>query len=226
MKIGVIVFPGSNCDRDTHAALSGWYQNNYNLTIDTIWHKDQFDHKKYGFIILPGGFSYGDYLRAGAMACFSPVVKSLKQYIKSERPVLGICNGFQILCEMGFLSGALMKNEGLNHVAKDIYIKRINRDSIFTCSLPDRFLRLPVSHSDGAFYIDKDGKKELEDQNLIAFVYRENINGSVGNIAGILNERKNILGMMPHPERSVDLKGFCSIDGRFVFDSIFESLCG
>jgi phosphoribosylformylglycinamidine synthase len=225
MKYGIIVFPGSNCDRDAYFAgtLNGESQ--------FIWHKETSIPSDIDCIIVPGGFSYGDYLRCGAIARFSNVMNEVVKFANSGKPVIGICNGFQILTEAGLLPGALLRNQSLSFVCKDVFLKVKNNSTPFTNKLDiDDVLRIPVAHGEGNYYIDSDGLKELQDNNQIAFQYcdingnvndESNPNGSLLNIAGITNKNKNVLGMMPHPERYSDLILGCN-DGIKVFKSINE----
>lgn len=225
MKYGIIVFPGSNCDRDAYFAgtLNGESQ--------FIWHKETSIPSDIDCIIVPGGFSYGDYLRCGAIARFSNVMNEVVKFANSGKPLIGICNGFQILTEAGLLPGALLRNQSLSFVCKDVFLKVKNNSTPFTNKLTiDEVLRIPVAHGEGNYYIDSDGLKELQDNNQIAFQYcdingnvndESNPNGSLLNIAGITNKNKNVLGMMPHPERYSDLILGCN-DGIKVFKSINE----
>ena len=226
MKIGVVVFPGSNCDHDCfHVA-----QNIFNQKTVAIWHKDT-SLQNCDLIILPGGFSYGDYLRTGAIARFSPIMKSVIKFANHGGLVLGICNGFQILLEAGLLPGAMRRNKTLQFICKYIYIRTENTETPFTnlCQ-PGRVLKIPIAHGEGNYYIDELGYRELVDHDQIIFRYCEpdgsitpdsNPNGSLDNIAGICNRGKNILGMMPHPERcSEPILG--SVDGKLIFDSILN----
>jgi len=225
MKYGIIVFPGSNCDRDAYFAgtLNGESQ--------FIWHKKTSIPSDIDCIIVPGGFSYGDYLRCGAIARFSNVMNEVVKFANSGKPVIGICNGFQILTEAGLLPGALLRNQSLSFVCKDVFLKVKNNSTPFTNKLDiDDVLRIPVAHGEGNYYIDSDGLKEIQDNNQIAFQYcdingnvndESNPNGSLLNIAGITNKNKNVLGMMPHPERYSDLILGCN-DGIKVFESINE----
>lgn len=225
MKYGIIVFPGSNCDRDAYFAgtLNGESQ--------FIWHKETSIPSDIDCIIVPGGFSYGDYLRCGAIARFSNVMNEVVRFANSGKPVIGICNGFQILTEAGLLPGALLRNQSLSFICKDVFLKVKNNSTPFTNKLDiDYVLRIPVAHGEGNYYIDTDGLKELQDNNQIAFQYcdmngnvsdESNPNGSLLNIAGITNKNKNVLGMMPHPERYSDIILGCN-DGIKVFESINE----
>ena len=230
MKIGVVVFPGSNCDHDAYWALK------HNLGGETqfLFHKEH-DLKGSDAIILPGGFSYGDYLRSGAIARFSPIMKEVIEFANSGGPVLGICNGFQILCESGLLPGALLRNRDLRFISKFIHIRVEHTDSIFTGSLKSgEVLRIPIAHGEGNYHADEETLKMLEENNRILFRYCDtegnvseetNPNGSQSNIAGIVNEAGNVLGMMPHPERACDpILG--STDGMGIFRSLIGAIQG
>lgn len=228
IKSGVIVFPGSNCDHDAYHALK------HELGVETkfLWHKDT-DLSDIDLLIVPGGFSYGDYLRSGAIARFSPIMEAVKEFVKQGRPVMGICNGFQILLEASLLPGAMLHNEKLRFVCKHVTIRVENSSSIFTGSLnKGAVLNIPVSHGEGNYFIDDDGLKSLQDNDQILFRYCDengkltqgsNFNGSTDAIAGIINKQGNVLGMMPHPERAIDpLLG--STDGKLLFESLLNSL--
>lgn len=215
MKIGVVVFPGSNCDHDA------WYAVKQNLhhEAEFIWHGSS----KLGDIdavILPGGFSYGDYLRCGAIAKFSPVMAAVRQFAAEGGPVLGICNGFQVLVESGLLPGALVRNEGLRFVCRDVEVEIGTADSPFTSSgHKGQRLRLPVAHGEGCYIADDETLNRLEREDRVALRYIDNPNGSQRNIAGILNEGRNVMGMMPHPERASDtLLG--NTDGLVILQSL------
>lgn len=227
-KIGVIVFPGSNCDHDAYHAM----KHVMNVETSFIWHKDR-DLDDIDLLIVPGGFSYGDYLRSGAIARFSPVMNAVQEYVKKGNPVLGICNGFQILLEANLLPGAMLHNEKLRFVCKNIFIRTESTRSQFTSGLPEgSVLNVPVSHGEGNYFIDPDGLKELQDNDQVAFRYcdkngkttpESNFNGSVDAIAGITNIEGNVLGMMPHPERAMEgLLG--STDGIPFFESVLNRL--
>jgi len=224
VKFGVIVFPGSNCDHDAYHVIS----KHVGQPVDFIWHRDT-DLSSYDAVIIPGGFSYGDYLRAGALARFSPVMNSVKRFAASGRIVLGICNGFQILCEAALLPGALIRNRDLHFICEHVFVRVETSDSPFTNELPSgSVLRLPIAHAEGNYICDDATLAELQDENRIVFRYcdREgkvteaaNPNGSRANIAGICSHERNVLGLMPHPERACeDLLG--SSDGRDVFRSL------
>jgi phosphoribosylformylglycinamidine synthase subunit PurQ / glutaminase len=219
MKAGVIVFPGSNCDHDA------WYAVNENLHghAEFIWH-DSASLGDIDVAILPGGFSYGDYLRCGAIARFSPVMKAVKEFAAAGGLVLGICNGFQILVEAGLLPGALLRNGDLKFICREVQITPATVASPFTCALQTgQVLRLPIAHGEGRYFADERTLDELEAEDRVAFRYVDNPNGSVRSIAGVLNRERNVMGMMPHPERACDpLMG--STDGLAVFQSIMSAV--
>ena len=224
MRIGVVVFPGSNCDHDTLFAFGDLMGE----TAYEIWHKST-DLENPDIIILPGGFSYGDYLRCGAIARFSPVMKEVINFAEKGGPVLGICNGFQVLCEAGLLPGVLRKNAGQKFLGKDCLIKVEQTDTVFTSKARQgQVMRTPVAHGDGFFYTDDETVKQLEDENRVVFRYCDlqgnvtpeaNINGSVKSIAGICSENRRVVGMMPHPERAGDPELEGKTDGLAVLKS-------
>jgi len=228
MKIAVIVFPGSNCDRDMAVAIE-----NISGTKPTmIWHRET-DLPELDLVILPGGFSYGDYLRSGAMAAHSPVMREVKARAAKGLPVLGICNGFQILTEAGLLPGALMRNRGLKFIHRPITTRIETSQSIFTSRYQaGQVVTLPIAHADGCYFADNAVLDKIEDQGQVAFRYCDaegavtddsNPNGSIRNIAGIFNETKTVLGYMPHPERAIEpLLG--GSDGRALFESLIGAL--
>ena len=225
MNSSVIVFPGSNCDRDVATALT-----NLQFKNKMVWHKDS-ELPKSDLIVIPGGFSYGDYLRSGAIAAKSNIVKEVIKAANSGCLVLGICNGFQILIETGLLKGTLLRNNGLKFISKDVNLKVTNNDNEFCKNYSkDRIIKLNIAHNEGNYFTNQDHLKELEDNALIPFKYcdskglindENNPNGSINNIAGILNNNKNILGMMPHPERMVD-KLISNSDGVDLFKGILN----
>lgn len=219
MKVGVIVFPGSNCDHDA------WYAINENLhsKADFIWH-DSHDLGDVDAVLLPGGFSYGDYLRCGAIARFSPVMEAIRKFASGGGLVLGICNGFQILVEAGLLPGALLRNQDLKFICRQVALRTETSNSPFTSKLhKGQILRMPIAHGEGRYFADKRTLDELEAEDRVVFRYVENPNGSLRSIAGILNRARNVLGMMPHPERACDpLMG--STDGLGIIDSILSSV--
>lgn len=227
-KIGVIVFPGSNCDHDAYHAM----KHVMNAETTFLWHKDK-EIGDLDLVIVPGGFSYGDYLRSGAIARFSPIMEAVQDYVKKGYPVLGICNGFQILLEAGLLPGAMLHNEKLRFVCKNVNIRVENNKTMFTSGMKEgTVLNVPVSHGEGNYFIEDEGLAELKANDQIAFRYCDtdgnltkeaNFNGSVDSIAGITNKQGNVLGMMPHPERAMEpLLG--SADGITFFESVFNSL--
>jgi len=218
MKFAVIVFPGSNCDNDAYHVI----EKQLGMSVDFIWHKDN-NLDAYDSIIIPGGFSYGDYLRAGAVARFSNIMEEIKKASKKGKSIIGICNGFQILVESGLLPGALITNKSTNFISKSINLEVINHDSIFTKNYTNNeIISMPIAHKQGNYYADKDLLKRLRDNNQIAFKYQNNPNGSCDDIAGIFNDKKNILGMMPHPERAADnILG--SKDGIKIFESMISN---
>ena len=230
MKFGVVVFPGSNCDHDAFHAIGHVSQR----PVEFIWHQSE-NLQGCDAIILPGGFSYGDYLRTGAIARFSPVMKSVEKFANSGGLVLGICNGFQILLEAGLLPGAMMRNSGLRFICRHVHIRVENTDSPFTnAAKKGQILKIPIAHSDGNYSCDEATLAELEKNRQILFRYTSpdgkddnagNPNGSVANIAGICNRERNVAGLMPHPERAVEA-ALDSEDGLVIFRSMVEALVG
>jgi len=227
VRFGIVVFPGSNCDHDAyHVAKHVMGQE-----ARFIWHKDR-DLSGLDCVILPGGFSYGDYLRSGAIARFSPVMEEVVRFANAGGKVLGICNGFQILLEAGLLPGAMRRNESLKFICKDVHLRTETSDTPFTGAIPKgTVLRIPIAHAEGNYYLDDEGLQRLEDNGQVVFRYVEadgqatraaNPNGSRNNIAGIVNEKRNVLGMMPHPERLAEgvLGGE---DGKRIFESLIGS---
>ncbi len=228
MKFGVLQFPGSNCDHDTAHVLEAVL----GQQVAMLWH-DSPSLQGADAIVVPGGFAYGDYLRTGAIAKFAPVMAAVKRFAAAGGPVLGICNGFQILCEAGLLPGALLRNAGLRYVCRQVYLRTETTRSPFTNRLETgQILRIPVGHMEGNFFCDEQTLTLLEREERIAFRYSDqegqitpasNPNGSLGNIAGILNDGRNVLGMMPHPDRSSEaLLG--SADGFGIFTSLVDAL--
>jgi len=227
LRFGIVVFPGSNCDHDAYYAVS----KNLNHEAVFLWHKET-DLQNSDIVILPGGFSYGDYLRTGSIARFSPIMNSVIEFAKKGGLVIGICNGFQILLEAGLLPGVMLKNKSLKFICKDVYLKVENKDTVFTSAVKKDVLKIPIAHAEGNYFADDRTLKSLEDNSQIVFKYSSpegiiseewNPNGSKLNIAGITNKSKNILGMMPHPERSCDgILG--NTDGTFIFRSLEENL--
>jgi len=226
MKSCVIVFPGSNCDRDVAVALK-----KFQIKNQMVWH-DEVDLPKCDLVVLPGGFSYGDYLRTGCIASKSKIISAIIEHGKKGGLILGICNGFQILIETGLLPGYLLRNKKLRFLSKNVFLKVVNTDNCFCSNYKNKnIIELPIAHNEGNYFGSSDLIKKLENNNLIAFKYcnskgqvekNSNPNGSLNNIAGILNESKNILGMMPHPERLIDplLSGE---DGSILFTSLLKS---
>ncbi len=225
---GVITFPGSNCDHDAYHALA----HIMNVETTFLWHKET-DLSGIDFLLIPGGFSYGDYLRCGAIARFSPIMQSVVEFAEQGGPVLGICNGFQILLEAGLLPGAMLHNKELRYVCKQVHLRTESTNSIYTRGLEKgQVLQIPVAHGEGNYFIDDEGLKELQDNDQVLFRYSDaagnvsddtNFNGSVDNIAGICNKQRNVLGMMPHPERAVE-KMIGSEDGKLIFESILNEV--
>ena len=221
MKSAVVVFPASNCDRDAATALERISGNK----TEMVWHQDS-DLPDVDLVVLPGGFSYGDYLRSGAMAALSPIMRAVKSHAEKGGPVLGICNGFQVLTECGILPGALMRNAGLKFVCRPVGLEVTESQSAFTRKYENgQRVVFPVANGEGNYFADEETLARLEGEGRVAFRYAEgeNPNGSIRNIAGILNEKRNVLGLMPHPERMTDpLLG--GTDGIALFQSLIESL--
>jgi phosphoribosylformylglycinamidine synthase subunit PurQ / glutaminase len=230
MKFGVVVFPGSNCDHDAFYAIG----NILGKPVEFIWHQSQ-DLANADAVILPGGFSYGDYLRTGAIARFSPVMKSVEQFAAGGGLVLGICNGFQILCEAGLLPGAMMRNSGLRFICRHVYMRVEQTDTPFTnTASKGQILKLPIAHSDGNWNADAATLADLEKNRQVLFRYTTpdgssddagNPNGAMHNVAGICNRERNVAGLMPHPERAVEL-ALGSADGLVILRSMAEALVG
>ncbi|MFQ5824856.1 MAG: phosphoribosylformylglycinamidine synthase subunit PurQ [bacterium] len=226
MKFGVIVFPGSNCDHDCYYVL----KHVFNQDIKFVWHKEQ-NLSEYDAILLPGGFSYGDYLRTGAIARFSPVMNAVVDFAENGGIVIGICNGFQILCEAGLLPGALMRNKNLRFICKYVFLRVENDNTVFTrvCNIGE-ILKIPIAHAEGLYYADPETLEELNQNHQVLFRYCDvtgnitneaNPNGSLENIAGIINKSGNIMGMMPHPDRCAE-EILNSTDGAKIFQAIIE----
>jgi phosphoribosylformylglycinamidine synthase len=228
MKFGVVVFPGSNCDQDMVDVL----QQLQKQEVVKLWHKDN-DLQGCDFIILPGGFSFGDYLRSGAIAKFSPIMEKVIDFANHGGYVFGVCNGFQILCESGLLPGALLHNSNQKFSCKNVYIKSQTSNSKITKMLKkNTMLKIPIAHGEGRYYADSNTLKMLNENEQILFRYCDefgqinslsNPNGSIENIAGICNKNRNVFGMMPHPERAVDIS-LKNTDGKIIFDSILSLL--
>ena len=220
MKTAVIVFPGSNCDRDIAVALEAVT----GVKPQMVWHGESELPQGLGLIALPGGFSYGDYLRCGAIAARSPVVRAVIDAADKGMPVIGICNGFQVLTETGLLPGALMRNSGLNFVCRDVPLTVDNSQSIFTSGYRSgEQITIPVAHHDGNYFADADTLDRIEGEGRVAFRYAADINGSARNIAGVLNKAGNVLGMMPHPERRIEA-AHGGTDGRRLFEGLLEAV--
>lgn len=225
-KVGVLVFPGSNCDYDAYYAVKKVLKQE----AEFIWHKDT-KLRYYDAVVIPGGFSYGDYLRAGAIAQFSPIMERVIEFAENGKPVIGICNGFQILLEMDLLPGALITNDHLKFRCDDVYLKVTNNKTSFTSEFnKEQIIKLPIAHQSGNYYAEDKVIQKLEDENRIVFKYCDadgqiteaaNPNGSIRNIAGIINEEGNVLGMMPHPERAME-PILESTDGVAIFESLLE----
>jgi len=230
MKFGVVVFPGSNCDHDAFYAIG----NVLHKPVEFIWHQSQ-DLANSDALILPGGFAYGDYLRTGAIARFSPVMKSVEEFANSGGIVLGICNGFQILLEAGLLPGAMMRNSGLRYICRHLHIRVEQTDTPFTnAAQRGQILKIPIAHNDGNYTCDEATLADLEKNRQVVFRYTTaegsddaagNPNGSMNNIAGICNRERNVVGLMPHPERAVE-SALGSADGLVIFKSVIEALVG
>jgi len=230
MKFGVVVFPGSNCDHDAFYAVS----NVLKQPVELLWHQSE-DLSGCDALILPGGFAHGDYLRTGAIARFSPVMKSVAKFAQSGGPVLGICNGFQILLEAGLLPGAVMRNAGLRYICRHVHIRVEAADTPFTnAARPGQILKIPIAHNDGNYTLDEAALSELERNHQVLFRYTTadgkddaagNPNGSLHNIAGVCNRERNVAGLMPHPERAVEAS-LDSADGLVIFHSMIEAFVG
>lgn len=227
-KFGVVVFPGSNCDHDTYYVL----RKIIDVDVVFLWHK-QTSLEGCNIIILPGGFAYGDYLRTGAVARFSPIMTEVIRFANNGGYVFGICNGFQILLEAGLLPGVMIRNESLNFVCKDIYLKIENSNTALTKGITNKsLLKIPIAHGEGNYFTDEKTLGELEDNHQIVFRYstidglvnsQANPNGSISNIAGIMNKKGNVFGMMPHPERSSD-PVLGKTDGSLIFNSLVNNI--
>ncbi|UPH70615.1 phosphoribosylformylglycinamidine synthase subunit PurQ [Abyssibius alkaniclasticus] len=220
MKSAVIVFPGSNCDRDMAVAL----ERASGRPAHMVWHKDASLPEGLDLVAIPGGFSFGDYLRCGAIAARSPIMRAVVEFAQAGGMVLGVCNGFQVLLETGLLPGALMRNAGLKFICRDVELETVTTNSPFTNALQKgRVLRVPVAHHDGNYFATPDDLARLQGDDRIAFRYVDNPNGSAGSIAGILSENRRILGMMPHPERAND-EALGGTDGALVFQSLVGAM--
>ncbi|MBI4947412.1 MAG: phosphoribosylformylglycinamidine synthase subunit PurQ [Bacteroidetes bacterium] len=233
MKFGVVIFPGSNCDQDMIHVLKnimGQQVSVHSGEVVELWHKET-SLQKCDIIILPGGFSYGDYLRSGAIARFSPIMEKVIEFAGKGGYVFGVCNGFQILCEAGLLPGALLRNTELKFSCKNVFVKAQNNDTLITSAIPkDKALKIPIAHGEGNYFNDAESLKKMNENGQILFRYCDekgnitpevNPNGSIENIAGVCNVGKNVFGMMPHPERAADAE-LGNTDGKFLFESILS----
>jgi len=227
MKFGVVTFPGSNCDEDMINVLASLTKR----PVERLWHKEH-DLRGVDMVVLPGGFSYGDYLRSGAIARFSPIMQEVAAHAKKGGLVFGVCNGFQVLCEAGLVPGALLHNEGQKFISKNVYIRRSTANTALTNTVPDKALKIPIAHGEGRYHADADTLKALKDNDQVLFRYCDvegritdaaNPNGSRDNIAGVCNSGRNVFGMMPHPERACDVR-LGNTDGRSLFDSLLKGV--
>lgn len=228
MKCGIVVFPGSNCDHDCDYIL----KHVLNQETHWLWHKEETNLESFDLVVLPGGFSYGDYLRAGAIASFSPIMNSVIRFAKAGGKILGICNGFQVLLESGLLPGTLIQNQSRKFICKNVSIRIENTNTPFTLNYKEnRVLKIPIAHHHGSYYTDPSSLKRLEDNGQILLRYcdplgnvstESNPNGSVGSVAGVANEQKNVMGMMPHPERCADPQ-LTGTDGQLIFKSLIAN---
>lgn len=226
MKFGVVIFPGSNCDQDMIYVL----RNILKQDVEELWHKDH-DLKNCDMIVLPGGFSYGDYLRSGAIARLSPIMNEVSEFADKGGYVMGICNGFQILCEAGLVPGALLHNTERKFICKNVFLKAANHDTLLTSGLPEnKILKVPIAHGEGNYFTDPETLSAMKKNGQILFRYcspqgdinaESNPNGSLDNIAGVCNAGKNVFGMMPHPERAADNE-LGNTDGKLIFESILQ----
>ena len=219
MRAAVIVFPGSNCDRDCKVAI----ERSTGAVVDMVWHGETALPDRVDLVVLPGGFAYGDYLRCGAMASLSPVMRAVSEAAGRGVAVAGICNGFQVLCEARMLPGALLRNAGLKYVCKPVALEVVNSQTRFTAGYQGRRdVRMTVGNGEGAFFADERALDRLEGDGQVVFRYRANPNGSARDIAGIVNERGNVLGLMPHPDRAFEPE-LGSADGALLFQSVLAS---
>ena len=217
MKAAVIVFPGSNCDRDCKVAV----ERSTGARVEMVWHAETALPDDLDLVVLPGGFSYGDYLRCGAMAAQSPVMRAVAAAANDGLPTIGICNGFQILCEAGLLPGALLRNAGLKYICKDVELDVVNGQTVFTSAFGEqRQAVMPIGNGEGNFFADEETLDRLEGEGQVVFRYRDNPNGSARGIAGITDAKGTVLGLMPHPDRSFE-DDLGSADGALVFQSVF-----
>jgi phosphoribosylformylglycinamidine synthase len=220
VKAAVVVFPGSNCDRDCKTAI----ERTTGAAVDMVWHAETELPADLDLIVLPGGFAYGDYLRAGAMAAVSPVMAPVREAAARGVAVAGICNGFQVLCEAGMLPGALMRNAGLKYVCKQVTLDVVNAQTRFTAAYGEqRFAVMTVGNGEGAYFADSDTLDRLEGEGQVVFRYRDNPNGSVRDIAGVVSPEGNVLGLMPHPDRAFDA-ALGSADGALLFQSVLGTV--
>ncbi len=228
MKVAVLRFPGSNCDQDALYAL----REDIGVAADYVWYEER-SLRGFDAAFLPGGFSYGDYLRCGAIASRAPVMDAVRSFAADGLPVIGVCNGFQVLCEAGLLPGALLRNAGQKFICKPVHLARVNRDSAWTRAA-DRVLTVPIAHGEGRYICETETLRELQTENRIAYVYcgpdgeledRFNVNGSMGAIAGVLNARGNVFGMMPHPERATKAM-LGSEDGKMILSALSGAKVG
>jgi len=227
MKFGVVIFPGSNCDEDMIHVLGTIM----GQKVERLWHKEH-DLKGVDMVVLPGGFSFGAYLRSGAIARFSPIMQEVADFAKKGGPVFGVCNGFQVLCEAGLLPGALLHNQEQKFISKNVWIKPVSRRTMLTRAVPDKPLRIPIAHGEGRYHASAEVLADLKQNDQVLFKYCDatgmvtdaaNENGSKENIAGICNKGRNVFGMMPHPERACDpLLG--NTDGKFIFESLLQEV--
>lgn len=227
MKFGVVIFPGSNCDEDMINVLG----TTLGQPVERLWHKDH-DLKGVDMVVLPGGFSFGDYLRSGAIARFSPIMQEVVAHAKKGGLVFGVCNGFQVLCEAGLVPGALLHNEGQQFISRNTYIRVATKRTALTNAVPDKALKIPIAHGEGRYHADAATLKALKDNDQVLFRYCDaegrvfdtaNPNGSKDNIAGVCNKERNVFGMMPHPERAADER-LGNTDGMSLFNSLLQAV--
>ncbi len=227
MKFGVVTFPGSNCDEDMINVLESLT----NKSVERLWHKEH-DLRGVDMVVLPGGFSYGDYLRSGAIARFSPIMQEVAAHAAKGGLVFGVCNGFQVLCEAGLVPGALLHNAGQKFISKNVFIRRGTANTALTNAVPDKALKIPIAHGEGRYHADAATLKALKDNDQVLFRYCDaeggitdaaNPNGSQDNIAGVCNKGRNVFGMMPHPERACDVR-LGNTDGRSLFASLLKEV--
>ena len=217
MKVNVITFPGSNCDKDIGSILA----KEYSADVSFIWHRDQFENEP-DLVVLPGGFSFGDYLRCGAMAKYSPSMKSVLEHKNRGGMILGVCNGFQILTESELLPGALLHNRSLKYICKDVDLNHVKNNSI-SKDIHKPNLTIPIAHGEGAFYAEPETLNQIEGNGQVVFRYAQNPNGSLNDIAGLSDKAGRVIGMMPHPERAIN-PYTDHMDGKIIFDAIFAKM--